>query len=116
MGNAPRTKTRFFPKIHPDFANISKHVCTSNTFAPQVFTARSCAASGGGLFMKSREYRSKAVECLKSAPWVGDVGAKNALIEMALYWLRLADLNEANHDRDGAIDRAAKAREPALPL
>lgn len=66
--------------------------------------------------MKSREYRSKAVECLKSAPWVGDVGAKNALIEMALYWLRLADLNEANHDRDGAIDRAAKAREPALPL
>jgi hypothetical protein len=62
----------------------------------------------GGEVMKSREYRSKAVECLESAPWIGDTGAKNALIEMALYWLRLADLHEANQVRlDGMTDRIA---------
>jgi hypothetical protein len=49
--------------------------------------------------MKSQEYRSKAVECLESAPWMTDMGAKNALIKMALYWLRLADLHEASQDR-----------------
>ena len=55
--------------------------------------------------MTSQQYRSKAVECLESAPWVRDMGAKNALIEMALYWLRLADLHEANHDLAGVTDR-----------
>jgi hypothetical protein len=55
--------------------------------------------------MKSQEYRSKAVECLESAPWISDAAAKNTLIEMALYWLRLADLHEANRGLDGVIDR-----------
>jgi hypothetical protein len=50
--------------------------------------------------MTSQQYRSKAVECLESAPWVRDMGAKNALI-----WLRLADLHEANHDLAGVTDR-----------
>jgi hypothetical protein len=56
--------------------------------------------------MKSQEYRSKAVECLESAPWISDATAKNTLIEMALYWLRLADLHEANKGLDGVINRA----------
>jgi hypothetical protein len=55
--------------------------------------------------MKSQEYRSKAVECLESAPWISDATAKNTLIEMALYWLRLADLHEANKGLDGVINR-----------
>jgi hypothetical protein len=59
--------------------------------------------------MTSREYRSKAVECLESAPWVRDTGAKNALIEMALYWLRLADLHDANHGARAAADRNTEA-------
>jgi hypothetical protein len=55
----------------------------------------------GGEVMKSQEYRSKAIECLESAPWIADMGAKNALIKMALYWLRLADLHDASQDRSG---------------
>ncbi len=46
--------------------------------------------------MTSQEYRFKAIECLESAPWVHDASAKNTLIELALYWLRLADLHETN--------------------
>jgi hypothetical protein len=57
--------------------------------------------------MTSQQYRSKAVECLESAPWVRDTSAKNALIEMALYWLRLADLHEANHGLIRVTERIA---------
>ena len=53
----------------------------------------------GGDIMTSQQYRSKALECLESAPWVGDRGAKKALIDMALCWLRLADMHEANEGR-----------------
>jgi hypothetical protein len=44
------------------------------------------------------------------------MGAKNALIEMALYWLRLADLHEANHDLAGVTDRiVANSNATKLP-
>jgi len=49
--------------------------------------------------MKSQEYRSKALKCLESAPWIGDRAAKKALIDMALCWLRLADMHDANEGR-----------------
>ena len=49
--------------------------------------------------MKSQEYRSKALECLESAPWICDRAAKKALIDMALCWLRLADMHDANEGR-----------------
>jgi hypothetical protein len=49
--------------------------------------------------MTSQDYRSKALECLESAPWIGDRSAKKALIDMALCWLRLADMHDANRDR-----------------
>jgi hypothetical protein len=49
--------------------------------------------------MKSQEYRSKALECLESAPWICDRNAKKALIDMALCWLRLADMHDANEGR-----------------
>jgi hypothetical protein len=55
--------------------------------------------------MTSQEYRSKALECLESAPWIGDRGAKKALIDMALCWLRLADMHDANHGRSEEIDQ-----------
>ena len=82
-----------FPHIYPHFANFLKH---ANNARRCVLVLRA-----GGEVMKSHEYRSKAVECLESAPWVGDTGAKNALNKMALYWLRLADLHEASQDRLG---------------
>jgi hypothetical protein len=53
----------------------------------------------GGDIMTSQEYRSKALECLESAPWIGDRNAKKALIDMALCWLRLADMHDANEGR-----------------
>jgi hypothetical protein len=49
--------------------------------------------------MKSQEYRSKALECLESAPWICDRTAKKALVDMALCWLRLADMHDANRNR-----------------
>jgi hypothetical protein len=49
--------------------------------------------------MKSQEYRTKALECLESAPWICDRTAKKALIDMALCWLRLADMHDANEGR-----------------
>ena len=49
--------------------------------------------------MTSQDYRSKALECLESAPWIGDRNAKKALIDMALCWLRLADMYDANEGR-----------------
>ena len=65
----------------------------------------------GGVMMKSQEYRSKALECLESAPWIGDRTAKKALINMALCWLRLADMHEANGGRSEASDQiSANAR------
>ena len=61
--------------------------------------------------MKSQEYRSKALECLESAPWICDRAAKKALIDMALCWLRLADMHDANRDRaDGSDYVAATCR------
>jgi hypothetical protein len=56
--------------------------------------------------MKSQEYRSKALECLESAPWIGDRVAKKALIDMALCWLRLADMHDANRGSEEGNDRA----------
>jgi hypothetical protein len=64
--------------------------------------------------MKSQEYRSKTVECLESALWATDAGAKNALIKMPLYWLRLADLHEASQDRMGVARLETKAERPRL--
>jgi hypothetical protein len=64
--------------------------------------------------MKSQAYRSKTVECLESSLWATDAGAKNALIKMALYWLRLADLHEASQDRIGAARRESKEERPRL--
>jgi hypothetical protein len=49
--------------------------------------------------MTSQEYRSKALECLESAPWICDRAAKKALVDMALCWLRLADMHDANEGR-----------------
>ena len=49
--------------------------------------------------MKSQEYRSEALECLESAPWICDRTAKKALVDMALCWLRLADMHDANEGR-----------------
>ena len=57
--------------------------------------------------MKSQEYRSKALECLELAPWICDRTAKKALINMALCWLRLADMHDANEDRSEATDRSS---------
>lgn len=64
----------------------------------------------GGVMMKSQEYRSKALECLESAPWICDRAAKKALIDMALCWLRLADLHDANLDRAEESDHVAATR------
>ena len=65
----------------------------------------------GGDIMTSQEYRSKALACLESAPWVGDRAAKKALIDMALCWLRLADMHDANHARsEGTEQISPKAR------
>jgi hypothetical protein len=61
--------------------------------------------------MTSQDYRSKALECLESAPWIGDRNAKKALIDMALCWLRLADMHDANEGRASDM-REIKA--PAL--
>ena len=52
-----------------------------------------------GIIMTSQEYRSKALECLESAPWICDRTAKKALVDMALCWLRLADMHDANEGR-----------------
>jgi hypothetical protein len=63
--------------------------------------------------MNSQEYRFKALECLESAPWIGDRGAKKALIDMALCWLRLADMHDANESRASATSEiSSKARAP----
>jgi hypothetical protein len=64
--------------------------------------------------MKSQEYRSKALECLESAPWICDRSAKKALIDMALCWLRLADLHDANRDRAEEGDHVAATRRAGL--
>jgi hypothetical protein len=60
--------------------------------------------------MKSQEYRSKALECLESAPWICDRTAKKALINMALCWLRLADMHDANRDPAHESDHLAATR------
>ncbi len=66
--------------------------------------------------MTSQEYRSKAIECLELAPWVHDANAKNTLIELALYWLRLADLHETNRGAEGATNETTdKSRAETLP-
>jgi len=57
--------------------------------------------------MASHEYRSKAMECLESASRVHDAGAKNALINLALHWLRLADLHETSHRAQDATNKIA---------
>jgi hypothetical protein len=62
--------------------------------------------------MTSQDYRSKALECLESAPWIGDRNAKKALVDMALCWLRLADMHDANEGRAsdmGEISSQARA-------
>jgi hypothetical protein len=46
---------------------------------------------------RADEYRCKAVECLESARLIADAGPKNGLIDMALHWLRLADLSVTNY-------------------
>ena len=58
-----------------------------------------------GVMMKSQEYRSKALQCLESAPWMCDGIAKKALINMALCWLRLADMHENSEGRSQAAHR-----------
>jgi hypothetical protein len=60
--------------------------------------------------MKSQEYRSKALECLESAPWVGDRTAKKALVDMALCWLRLADMHDANRNHADESDQIVATR------
>jgi hypothetical protein len=66
--------------------------------------------------MASQKYRSKAVECLESASRVHDAGAKNALVELALHWLRLADLHETNHRVEEATNKiATRSRAERLP-
>jgi hypothetical protein len=64
--------------------------------------------------MTSQDYRSKALECLESAPWIGDRNAKKALIDMALCWLRLADMHDANRDREDGSDYVAATRRAGL--
>jgi hypothetical protein len=61
--------------------------------------------ASGGVMMKSQEYRSKALECLESAPWICDRSAKKALINMALCWLRLADMHDDSESRSQAAHR-----------
>jgi hypothetical protein len=60
--------------------------------------------------MTSQDYRSKALECLESAPWIGDRNAKKALIDMALCWLRLADMHDANEERAEASGHVGATR------
>jgi hypothetical protein len=68
-----------------------------------------CSALGGDI-MTSQDYRSKALECLESAPWICDRSAKKALIDMALCWLRLADMHDANRDRADESDQVGTTR------
>ena len=85
-------KIRFFPHIYQYFANIL------NDGSHWHIVCATGSALGGDI-MKSQEYRSKALECLESAPWICDRTAKKALIDMALCWLRLADMHDANEGR-----------------
>jgi hypothetical protein len=69
-----------------------------------------CRRALGGVMIKSQEYRSKALECLESAPWICDRTAKKALIDMALCWLRLADMHDAHRDPADEGDQVAATR------
>jgi menaquinone-dependent protoporphyrinogen IX oxidase len=44
------------------------------------------------------EYRTRAAECLRSAPTMLDSLARDTLVHMAAHWARLADFHEASRN------------------
>jgi hypothetical protein len=44
------------------------------------------------------EYRTRAAECLRSAPTMFDSLARDTLVHMAAHWARLAEFHEASRN------------------
>lgn len=44
------------------------------------------------------EYRTRAAECLRSAPTMLDSLARDTLVHMAAHWARLAEFHEASRN------------------